>query len=153
MWHFTWFQGSNSKLRGCQPPLKLLDQLFILKNPDPTSYHSNSTGYFPVRQAVQWPFFSKHSRPFPFSWIIISCFSTFCFLNFIPSCTDETSPPTDRYITLFAPIRRKREKGKDHYTSFEKDDLPQKIAVTNRKTQARIKISPLASLKRGWWRE
>ena len=101
------------------------------------SYHSNSTGYFPVRQAVQWSFFSKHCRPFSFSWIIISsfvqwplfskhcrpfpfswtamsCFFTLCFFN-VPSCTDETSPSTDRYTTLFAPKGGKKGKRSWHF--------------------------------------
>ena len=78
------------------------------------SYHSNSTGYFPVRQAVQWSFFSKHCRPFPFSWTAMSCFFTLCFFN-VPSCTDETSPSTDRYTTLFAPKGGKRGKRSWHF--------------------------------------
>lgn len=40
---------------------------FSLKELRPGSYHSSSTGYCPVRQAVQCPVFSKHSRPLPFS--------------------------------------------------------------------------------------
>lgn len=121
---FTLYQLRNTKWIRCNHYNFLTN--FISWNivSTPISYQSSSTGYFPVRQAVQWPFFSKHSRPFPFSWIIISCFPTFCFLNVIPSCTDETSPSTDRYTTLFAPIGGKREKGKGMRLLLESKNWP-----------------------------
>lgn len=52
-------------------------------------YHSSSTGYFPVRQAVQWPTLT----PELFMELILSSF----WRDAIPFWTADTSPSTVRY--------------------------------------------------------
>ena len=49
------------------------------------SYQSSSTGYFPVRQAVQWP------------TLLLELLELILCMEAIPSWTADTRPSTDRY--------------------------------------------------------
>lgn len=60
-----------------------------------TSYHSSSTGYFPVRQAVQWPTLLLD--------LLLELIILSFWMEVIPSWTADTRPSTDRYLTLSAP--------------------------------------------------
>lgn len=59
-------------------------------------YHSSSTGYFPVRQAVQWP---------TLFWDALITLSP-C-VEETPSWTADTRPSIVRYLTLSAPARQR----------------------------------------------
>lgn len=60
-----------------------------------TSYHSSSTGYFPVRQAVQWPTLLLD--------LLLELITLSFRMELTPSWTADTRPSTDRYSTLSAP--------------------------------------------------
>ncbi|KAG9331886.1 hypothetical protein JZ751_016624 [Albula glossodonta] len=67
-----------------------------------SGHHSSSTGYFPVRQAVQCPTGHLGLR-----WLLraggsVSILSSFSTVG-IPPCTADTNPSTERYCTLEAP--------------------------------------------------
>lgn len=72
-----------------------------------TSYHSSSTGYFPVRQAVQWPL----------RLLVVLELMTLSFrIEPIPSCTADTRPSTVRYWTLSAPTKTEQVLAEVHKT-------------------------------------
>ena len=59
-------------------------------------YHSSSTGYFPVRQAVQWPTLLE-------SLLVEQIISPFSCSEATPPWTADSRPSTVRYFTLSAP--------------------------------------------------
>lgn len=79
---------------------------YVFNTPPPPllNYHSSSTGYFPVRQAVQCPTLLLDLLPEPISW-------SFCCWEATPSCTADSRPSTVRYCTLAAPAQGARRGG------------------------------------------
>ncbi len=91
------------------------------------SYQSSSTGYLPVRQAVQWPTLLLD--------LLLELITLSFWWEVIPCWTADTKPSTVRYCTLSAPTQAGYMLAEVHQTGCEAHGKAVKISEKTTHTE------------------